>query len=432
MPVILFERWHVSMRSSGLALGVLACAGCQWLLGIDTNVPMLHDAGASDATVPMSDASAADSGLRASDDADLDARAPVADSGADARVDDASDEEGEAGCVPARLDADPRNCGSCGHDCLGGDCAGGACQPIVLARDLDAGTLQAIAIDDTSVYWGDSSGVVGVVAKSGGDGRLLLTNALDVALSIAVDTQRLYVGTGRGVYAFNKDGSGQVTVSPAARAFNLVVEPQAIDWTDPSSPDGDVQPSLVRAPFGPDGGFLPLQVVASNLWSLSVASDGSNVFWVSNDAEQALMRTPLDGGVPAVVACHGPDYPSNQMVVDSTDLAWIGSGYPNVWTASKDDGAPLDGGCAEAPTARPRAATHMPETGALALTSRFAIWTEFGPGNVKAVVLDGSCTGDSCVRTLATNRNQPYWIVADERAAYWVEWYPQSIVKVAF
>jgi hypothetical protein len=44
---------------------------------------------------------------------------------------------GDGGPVDAACDgnfsSDPRNCGSCGHDCFGGACADGACRPFVLA-----------------------------------------------------------------------------------------------------------------------------------------------------------------------------------------------------------------------------------------------------------------------------------------------------------
>src|SRR5262245_8002876 len=47
---------------------------------------------------------------------------------------------------------DPRNCGRCGHDCLGGACEVGRCRPVVLASAAgknEAGPL----IDRTHVYW---------------------------------------------------------------------------------------------------------------------------------------------------------------------------------------------------------------------------------------------------------------------------------------
>src|SRR4051794_37636587 len=33
--------------------------------------------------------------------------------------------ESEPTCAPAPLDHDAKNCGRCGHDCLGGECSGG-------------------------------------------------------------------------------------------------------------------------------------------------------------------------------------------------------------------------------------------------------------------------------------------------------------------
>ena len=38
----------------------------------------------------------------------------------------------EGGATCGDTDADPKNCGSCGHSCLGGDCLGGICQPFLL------------------------------------------------------------------------------------------------------------------------------------------------------------------------------------------------------------------------------------------------------------------------------------------------------------
>src|SRR3990172_1836857 len=50
--------------------------------------------------------------------------------------------DGEAGpCTPSPSFAtDPRNCGSCGHDCLGGACTAGACEPFALVTFAGGGS----------------------------------------------------------------------------------------------------------------------------------------------------------------------------------------------------------------------------------------------------------------------------------------------------
>lgn len=48
------------------------------------------------------------------------------------------------------LDADPENCGSCGHDCLGGECEQGECQPVALHLE---GNLFDLAADEEFVFF---------------------------------------------------------------------------------------------------------------------------------------------------------------------------------------------------------------------------------------------------------------------------------------
>src|SRR6476661_8455452 len=41
---------------------------------------------------------------------------------------------GGAGGCSASLETDPKNCGACGHDCLGGKCEGAICRPFSVAE----------------------------------------------------------------------------------------------------------------------------------------------------------------------------------------------------------------------------------------------------------------------------------------------------------
>ncbi len=79
--------------------------------------------------------------------------------------DSASNADGSGGCTSTQtacgsscvvLDTDKKNCGACGHDCLGGDCGGGKCAAFAVTTGKgDAATagVQAIASDPNGVYW---------------------------------------------------------------------------------------------------------------------------------------------------------------------------------------------------------------------------------------------------------------------------------------
>ena len=56
----------------------------------------------------------------------------------------------ENGCETP-LVADAKNCGACGHDCLGAACASGECAPAAIVTG-EAGP-GGIAVDDTDAYW---------------------------------------------------------------------------------------------------------------------------------------------------------------------------------------------------------------------------------------------------------------------------------------
>ena len=125
------------------------------------------------------------------DAAGLDGLAP-SDGGSDAfDFPDGSAPDGDAGpCVDTSKN--PRHCGACFHDCLGGQCVDGTCQPFQIAID-ESGPL-AIAIDETHVYWTNrSTGTLWRVPKSGGSKeRLFEAPGEGLGDEIAVHDGRLY------------------------------------------------------------------------------------------------------------------------------------------------------------------------------------------------------------------------------------------------
>lgn len=70
------------------------------------------------------------------------------------------------------------NCGACGHDCFGGLCSLGVCQPAALVSYTNAADLDAIIVDDTSVYWMHPS--LGRILKCSRSGCATPTPLVDI------------------------------------------------------------------------------------------------------------------------------------------------------------------------------------------------------------------------------------------------------------
>jgi hypothetical protein len=99
---------------------------------------------------------------------------------------------GNGGADCGDMQTDPLNCGTCGHDCLGGACTVGECQPVVLYTGVSGGAY--VAVDATSVYLfdgGQSNAVVGRIPINGGTFEVLDTG-LQGPIAIASNGAQLF------------------------------------------------------------------------------------------------------------------------------------------------------------------------------------------------------------------------------------------------
>jgi hypothetical protein len=126
----------------------------------------------------------------------------------------------DAGC--GDLQTDPHNCGTCGHDCMGGACQTGAC--VALAADVLASgqrTPGGIVVDATHVYWvnrGTYSSALGTYdgaqivkcAKSGCNNAptVLATGSWTHVTNLAVDAASVYWGASGQIFKCSIDGCG--------------------------------------------------------------------------------------------------------------------------------------------------------------------------------------------------------------------------------
>jgi hypothetical protein len=247
-------------------------------------------------------------------------------------------------CSDACIDtsSDPKNCGACGHDCLGGACTGGVCQSIVIS----AGGAQVmdLRMDDTNVYWFEKSGCIGCerlmrAPRDGSTAPTVLAVDQKSPDALTPRTAGLYwteptEGTIRSIY---KTGAGLTTVMsgqdyPSFLAFaddemywanygrNKLTESL---WRRPAS-SSSIKLASTSGPIVIDDSYvywLEWAVYPSDQGSIRRVSKsgtgettltplkgsiylwlqmiGSDLYWrVGND----LLRMPKTGGTPAKVA----------------------------------------------------------------------------------------------------------------------------------
>ncbi len=114
----------------------LPCVACDALVGLNPTILEVAATGA--------DAGPKDAGRETS---------PGAVAAMDANSKASPDAAACTPCPGACVDttSDGRNCGACGHDCLGSTCRAGACVPVILV----SGSPADLAVDQDDVYWTD-------------------------------------------------------------------------------------------------------------------------------------------------------------------------------------------------------------------------------------------------------------------------------------
>jgi hypothetical protein len=307
-------------------------------------------------------------------------------------------------CEDTQSDSD--NCGTCGHQCLGGSCVAGLCQPVTLAA---ATAPQGVAVDATNVYWTNSTtGQVELCAKSGCNAMptTLISNASDLyPQSIVVAAGNVYYL----VYNFSNPGavfecaSGGCSNQPTAIASNQV-GPTAIAsdannlyWTNGS---GEVMECALG---GCNGNPTALATGLSGLVPLTIgglAVDATNVYWSDS---VGIVKCGIGGcnGQPTTVAASQQAY---GLVTDGSNLYWTDYNNGFVYQCPNT-------GCAQ-PTVLASGLTNPKN---LAIDGSNVYWAN-GDGTIMRCDLNGCANGPV---TIASGQASPARIVVDDRRIYW-------------
>jgi hypothetical protein len=205
---------------------------------------------------------------------------------------------------------------------------------------------QAIAVDETGVYWTavnvtDQSDVAAVMSTPlGGGASKTLWSGGDVG-GLVVDSGNVYfaqsLNSGGAILKVAKTGGTAVVFAKnQPYPWALAMDSTNLYWT---SNGGTKASSIMKLPFA---GGSP-SVLASARDPGSVAVDSTFAYWTEQGYCSAaggcgsVMKVPLAGGTPVVVAS-GQDAPG-AVAVDSTGAFWTTESAPSAVVQAGLDGA---------------------------------------------------------------------------------------------
>lgn len=315
----------------------------------------------------------------------------------------------EAGCS-ADLLIDPKNCGRCGHDCLGGACSARACQPIRLA--VDRSNLLWMTIDATHVYFCESAVQrLGRVPKAGGAVELVSSSCSYQPGSAIIDDTTIFVNDLAGVRAVPKVGLGAGTlilpgaVAVASDATSLyVVQTVGAGMTSYAELARSAKPN-----GSPVAIALPPRVASR------FAQDATTLYATDSDGIHQFAKNPAagaDAGSSLLVANAEPA----DLAVDSTYVYYASRTTGSVKRVTKV------GGVSDV------VASGVDAPSAIAVDASGIYFASEDGGLIMSCPLSG-CTGDPLV--LAQRQAQPYAIAVDDVAVYWITRRGGTVMRVA-
>jgi len=382
-------------RGSRAAIAVAAAlfagtsaAGCGALLGLG-DVPVPADAGTQ-----------------------LEAGAPEAGPSLDAAPDavigavDSSTNTIEAGpCGDTQSTG--TNCGTCGHDCLGGACVSGACQPFALVAP-DSGVAPSIlAQDDTYLYWTDYiNSTVTRTDKTTGE-TLAMTGMTSLPEGIALDDAGIYWGDAVGVWRCPK-ASCMLDITLVSTEANSAIHRLAVDdvgvyWTEEGAG------AILTAPKEQQD-QTPATLWEGDAATDDLVSDGQRVYFTATDGW--LHVVGVDGG--GVLSVGGPSAGgSSSVTLDDGGVYWSTEGTTSgtIERAQLSDlGDAQDLAPAQQnPTAIASDGTHVYWLANATSQDGGATMGVFG------------CSIAACAPTLLATGAALVWIVVDSAAVYWTD-----------
>jgi hypothetical protein len=318
------------------------------------------------------------------------------------------------GSTCVALESDPKNCGACGHDCLGGACLSGACLAFVFATATLAA--DSLASDGANLYWtdGSSPGFIETCSATGCAGApTSLAVVGGTPTAIAADGARVYwvdtlEGTVNQCAVGGCNGQPTILASGQSQPGAIAVDATTVYWTALQG-TSLVVGQVLACPIG-GSCASPSTLVANVAYPSGIAVDATSVYFETGTGLSRCARGGC-GGTATVVA--------SGTASSSVGVIALG-GMGAYWTGQA---GLLE--CNVAGCGTPSKFASM--AAGVAADGAFVYWTQSsGVGQVMKCPLAG-CGAEPT--TLASNLNGPSSLAIDETAIYWID--GSTIYKLA-
>lgn len=330
-------------------------------------------------------------------------------------------------CEGVEFDIDPKNCGACGHDCLGGECTMATCQPITIEPGPTGSFTRSmsIAVDSEYVYWGgDNARVARKKLNGSGQVEVFVPGGTDeFAYDMVVTSAGLFWSndwTQQGLRKCSLDGckGGPTTAAATGLDLRALIHEQATDSLYWTQPDSIWTQSLPRG--------LPIKATAAveaSPYLLTV--DEKFFYWAeynstSKRASIYKRQRGLSNASPIPLAV-------GRLSVEA--IAVFGSTLFEVESSAESGstlrGIPLPNGVADA-----EPPLLVPSSGGvyeMTSDSSGVYWTSRGGVHSVKACRSAKCAGGPSVLALT---QEPWGITTDRDAVYWVT-ESGAVMKVA-
>jgi hypothetical protein len=301
--------------------------------------------------------------------------------------------------------SDGKNCGVCGHDCLGGACQNGQCQPVLLAQYV--GNMVTIYVGAQHVYATMDSGYIGRARKDGSDlqafARPGFASSAFAGTIVQEDGDRVFFSRGSPmlqlVYCSASDCDATVMPigGPYTQYFAVDRTSHKIFWVDYSPGQIWVAPTTGAVL----GAAIPGSALANGGSGSRLLYSQGGIFMATDNYVQ---RIPSSGGVFGSVTAA-----SGHLTLLNTNQTRL-----FVYDESAIGYAPLPNGNAGAPTPLITTTANTNADGHFAADDTSAYWVNNGAQ---------TCAIANCSVTLKTLPSRTGDSVEDvgidDQAVYW-------------